>query len=116
MATASAKSSPATIHAFKAGTNVVCTVSAMPKATGAISTIERLMRRDPDNRRALGRAQTKRRQRMTIYNRGNRDWVSRETAARVVRVEKGAAWKMVYTLDLAPDIASVSRFIQIKAG
>lgn len=116
MATATTKSAAPAAPAFKAGQNVVCTVTALPKATGAISTIERLMRRDPENRRALGRAQTKRRQRMNVYNRGNRDWVSRETAARVVRVEKGAEWKMVFTLDLAPDIASVSRFLQIKAG
>jgi len=116
MATATTKSAAPAAPAFKAGQNVVCTVTALPKATGAISTIERLMRRDPENRRALGRAQTKRRQRMNVYNRGNRDWVSRETAARIVRVEKGAEWKMVFTLDLAPDIASVSRFLQIKAG
>ncbi|MBS0187498.1 MAG: hypothetical protein JSS51_05485 [Planctomycetes bacterium] len=115
MATQTKSAAPAA-PTFKAGTNVICTVSSLPRATGAISTIERLMRRDPDNRRALARAQTKRRQRMNVYNRGNRDWVSRETAARVVRVTKGAEWKMVYTLDLAPDIASVARFLQIKAG
>lgn len=101
---------------FKPGQPVICTVSATPKATGAISTIERLMRRDPENRRALARAQTKRRQRINIYNRGNRMWVSRESAARVVRVVKGAEWKMTYTLDIEPDIKSVSRFLQIKAG
>ncbi|MBS0192005.1 MAG: hypothetical protein U0573_04290 [Phycisphaerales bacterium] len=114
MATASKSSTSA--PSFKAGQNVICTVTALPRATGAISTIERLMRRDPENRRALARAQTKRRQRMVVYNRGNRDWVSRETAARVVRVEKGAEWKMVYTLDLAPDIASVAKYLQMKAG
>lgn len=111
-----AKSTPAPVApTFKAGTKLVCTISSIPKATGKISTLERLMRRDPENRRALARAQTKRRQRMVVYNRGNRDWVSRETAAKVVRVEKGAEWKMTYTLDIAPDIASVSRFLQMKA-
>lgn len=102
------------MSSLKPGQNVICTVNAVPRATGKISTIERLMRRDPDNRRALGRAQTKRRQRITIYNRGNRQWVSRETAAKVVRVTKGAEWKMIYTLDVAPDIASVNNFIEIR--
>lgn len=102
------------MSSLKPGQNVICTVNAVPRATGKISTIERLMRRDPDNRRALARAQTKRRQRITIYNRGNRQWVSRETPAKVVRVAKGAEWKMTYTLDVAPDIASVSSFIEIR--
>src|SRR5262249_19292773 len=61
-------------------------------------------------------AQRMRRQRMVVYNRGNRDWYSREKSAHVVRVAKGQSWTMPFTLDLAGDLATVGAFVSIKTN
>jgi hypothetical protein len=50
---------------------------------------------------------------MVIYNRGNRDWVSRETVARVVHVVRGATWTMVYTPDLSSEFNCINQYIKI---
>ena len=99
---------------FKPGTNLVCTIDKLPRTEDQTSTLARLMRKDPIAKRALRRAQRMRRQRMIVYNRGNRDWVSREPSARVVRIAKGESWTMPYTLDLANDLAIVQPYISIK--
>lgn len=99
---------------FKAGQPVLCTVEKLPRTEDDESTIMRLMRRDPANRRALRRAQTVRRQRMNVYNRGNRDWVSREHPALVVRAIPGETWTMLFTMDAIVDLNAVERYISVK--
>ncbi len=113
---APAKSTPAeiTANAFKPGQVLTCVVERDPRSHGEETTLERLMRRDPENKRALRRAQHMRAQRMNIYNRGNRDWVSREKPARVVRAVKGATFTMEFTPDIANDLASVAQCLTIK--
>lgn len=98
---------------YKPGQTIVCTVSKAPISKSANATIERLMRLDPANTKALRRAQRMRRQRMVVYNRGNRDWVSREKPARVVRVTKGAKWTMLFTPDLMGEMRNVEKYIKI---
>ncbi len=100
---------------YKPGQTLVCTVSKAPISKGATTTIERLMRLDPANIKALRRAQRMRRQRMVVYNRGNRDWVSREKPARVVYVAPGKSWSMPYSLALENDLKRVAAFVSIKA-
>ena len=104
------------LDGLKPGQTVRCTVAKTPRTEDAQGTIERLMRKDLANRRALRSAQTKRRQRMVVYNRGNRDWVSRENPARVVRAIKGQTWTMVWTPDLAPDFRSVQSFLTVASA
>ncbi|HYF13771.1 MAG TPA: hypothetical protein VD971_01715 [Phycisphaerales bacterium] len=99
---------------LKPGQQIACTVNAIPAAQGARDTIARLMRLDPDNRRALRTAQRMRRQREVVYNRGNRDWVKREKAAKVVKVAPGANWSMTFDYNIAADLASVKPFLSIK--
>ena len=101
---------------FKPGQNLVCTIDKVPRNDDQVSTLARLMRKDPVTKRALRRAQRMRRQRMIVYNRGNRDWVSREPSARIVRIAQGQTWTMPYTLDLANDLAIVQRFVSVKTG
>ena len=100
---------------FKPGQTIACTISKAPRSKGATTTIERLMRLDPENKKALRRAQRMRRQRMVVYNRGNRDWVSREQPARVVNIALGANWNMVYSHDMAGDLKSVASFVSVSA-
>ena len=104
------------LDTLKAGSTVTCTVTKLPEAADDVNTIERLMRRDPANKKALRRAQRVRSQRLLIYNRGNRDWVSRENPARVVRVTKDAGWTMTFTHDALPDLKKVGKFLNIKAS
>jgi hypothetical protein len=102
------------VDSLKPGQKITCTISTAPRTTDAAQTLERLMRADPDNRRGLAKAQKLRRQRVVIYNRGNRDWTKREKTARVVRAEKSATWNMVYRLDMAPDLKAVEACLTIK--
>ncbi len=100
---------------IKPGTTVVCTVLKHPRTDDRVSTISRLMRNDPENRRALRTAHRMRQQRLNVYNRGNRDWVSREHPAVVVRPEVGASWTMTFTLDKVADLKNLEGFVGVKA-
>jgi hypothetical protein len=100
---------------LKPGTNLLCTIEKLPRTDDQASTLARLMRKDPATKRALRRAQRMRRQRMVVYNRGNRDWYSREKSAQVVRIAKGQSWTLPFSLDLAGDLAIVGPFVSIKA-
>lgn len=104
----------ATPASIKPGQSITCTVDIIPASEGGRQTIAKLMRKDLTHKRNLKKAQNKRRQRMIVYNRGNRDWTSRETVARVVRVVKGASWTMVYTPDMAGELNFVSKYISVK--
>ncbi len=99
---------------YKPGQQIVCTISKAPISKSANETIKRLMRLDPANTKALRRAQRMRRQRMIVYNRGNRDWVSREKPARVIEVAAGNNWTMTFSLDLAGDLKRVAPFVTVK--
>lgn len=102
------------IDTLSAGETVNCTVERVPNNKGAIDTITRLMRRDPDIKRNLARAQSLRRRRMHSYIRGNRLWYSREKAARVARCEQGSTWSMPFSHDIAPDLASVVGYLKVE--
>lgn len=101
---------------FKPGQQVKCTITALPKTDDQTSTIERLMRRDADSKRALKKGHRRRQQQMVVYNRGNRDWYKREKCGKIVRVVEGATWSMPYTLDLTNDFAAVAGFVKIEAA
>lgn len=102
------------IDTLAAGETVTCTIERVPNNKGACDTITRLMRRDPDIKRALSRAQALRRRRMVSYIRGNRLWYSRERASKVARCEKGATWTMPFTFDIRPDLNSVAQYLKVE--
>jgi hypothetical protein len=104
---------PTNTDSLKPGQKISCTISSVPRAQDAKDTIARLMRRDLANKRALRKAYRVRQQRLNVYVRGNRDWVSRENPAKVVIVKSGSTWTMTYTPDIAPDIASVAKYLTI---
>jgi hypothetical protein len=99
---------------IKPGTAITCTITKAPRGEGRISTLERLMRRDPVAKKALNKSYKRRQQNLLVYNRGNRDWTSRVPCAKVVRVATGETWNMVFTADLVPDFKSVEGFITVK--
>lgn len=104
------------LESFKPGQKITCTITKVPAAEGDRKTLARLMRLDAVAIRALRRAQSLRRQRMVVYNRGNRDWVSRESCAKVVRVAVGENWTMPYRLDLVHELKNLSGFVSVRGA
>ncbi|MFI4898657.1 MAG: hypothetical protein ACIARR_12630 [Phycisphaerales bacterium JB059] len=104
----------AMLDGIKAGQTIKCTITGEPRAQDATDTIVRLMRRDPNIKRALARAQRLRRQRMNTYIRGNRTWYSRERCSKIAKVQSGASWEMPFTFDIAPDLQSVGQFVSVE--
>ncbi|MBY0308509.1 MAG: hypothetical protein K2Q09_07180 [Phycisphaerales bacterium] len=102
------------IDSFKAGQNVKCTVTAMPRAAGRTKTIERLMRLDPVNKKGLAKAYHKRQLNWQTKNRGNRDWVMRETCGKIVHVTKGATWTMPFDFSIAPDLRAIEKYVKLE--
>ncbi len=100
---------------FKAGQEITLTVASAPRADDQRDTIERLMRADKANKKALRRAQVVRSQRINRFNRGNRMWISREKPARVVRAEIGRSWTMTFDHSITGDLNSVAEFLALKA-
>lgn len=102
------------IDTLNAGDTIKCTINKVPNNKAACDTITRLMRRDPDIKRGLAKAQRMRRQRMNSYIRGGRMWYSREKAAKIARCEQGGAWSMRFTHDITPDLASVQGYLSLE--
>lgn len=102
------------IDTLNAGDTIKCTINTVPNNKASRDTITRLMRRDPDIKRSLARAQRMRRQRMTAYIRGGRMWYSREKAAQIAQCEQGNAWSMRFTHDISPDLSSVERYLSLE--
>ncbi len=102
------------IDTLTAGDTIKCTISRAPNNKGSRDTITRLMRRDPEIKRNLARAQRMRRQRMNAYIRGGRMWYAREKAAQIAQCEQGNAWSMRFTHDIAPDLRSVERYLSLE--
>ena len=98
---------------LKPGQTIRCTITAAPRTEAGIDTIERLMRQEPGIKRGLRRAQRRRRQDMIVYNRGNRDWYKRETCGRLVKAAKGASWTMQYSHQIAPELRSLAKYVQV---
>ena len=98
---------------LKPGQNIRCTVTTAPRTEAGIDTIERLMRQEPSIKRGLRKAQRRRRQGMIVYNRGNRDWYKREECGKLVKVAKGSTWTMQYSLQIAPELKSLAKYLQI---
>ncbi len=102
------------IDTLNAGETIKCTINKVPNNQDACDTIERMMRRDPDIKRSLARAQRMRRQRMNAYIRGGRLWYSREKAARIAMCEQGNEWSMRFTHDISPDLSSVEQYLSFE--
>lgn len=103
-------------HTFKPGQMIRCTVLKLPRAAGAKKTIERLMRRDPAVVKGLRRSQKLRARSTVVYNRGNRDWVQRQSCGKIVRVVRGNSWQCPFDLSMTPDIQSVAAFLKVEAA
>ncbi len=103
-----------TFDSIKPGENIRLTIESEPKVKDRADTIARLMRRDPDNARALRRGHETRAKNPRTKIRGGRVWHIRPKPAKVVRVRQGESWNMTYTHDLRDDLRSVESFLKVE--
>ncbi|MHC4976305.1 MAG: hypothetical protein ACYTF7_06830 [Planctomycetota bacterium] len=99
---------------FSPGQRLEVTVTRQPRAEGDRKTIARLMRQDPTIKKALRGAQKHRANTLVVRSRGRRPWAVRRQCARYANVQPGATFSFVYTPQLAGDIKSVSKHLEIK--
>lgn len=104
----------ASLDNIKPGQRITLTVTGAPRRQDECQTIARLMRQDPEIRRRLKGAQEHRMRNVVVRSRGKRPWVVREKASRYARAEKGASWSMIYIPQVAADLRSVSKFLDVK--
>lgn len=95
------------------GTTVTLRVKTVPSTAKARKTIERLMRLNPKVQRTLDRVATVRGRTNPLNQRGGRMWTSRIAATKCVSCAKGATFPLRITPQIMPDVASVSRYIEI---
>lgn len=104
------------LGAMKPGSTIQVTVTKAPRVVDHVQTIQRLMRQDPEFVKALKKASKERMQRLIVRSRGGRPWEQRETSSKIVRVEKGATWKMRLVPQLVADLKSVEKYLDVKAA
>lgn len=97
------------------GQIIQCTLKRqLPQDNRRYKTVQRLMRLDPDNAKALRKAQEHRDRTLVVRSRGKRPWPVRQKAAKVAVPREGVTWKMKLFPHLRPDLASVEDLIDIK--
>lgn len=102
------------IDQFKPGQKVRLTVLKTPRAENGVITIERLLRLDPVTKRGLRKAHQKRARTTIVFNRGNRDWIKRQTCAKIVQAAPGRTATIAYSHNLAPDLKSVAKYLKVE--
>lgn len=101
---------------FKPGQTIRCTITARPGADDRRQTIARLMRRDPQIKKGLRKAQAHRARTTRSYIRGGREWFVRPKASRLAHPEPGNSWTMPFTPEILPDLQSVSDFVKVEVA
>ena len=97
--------------------NVTFTVTAVPKRTAELKTIQRLMRMQPDIQRGLKKLARRRQLHDNkIISHAGRDWVQRVRATKLTYVRPGETFTLTITPQIIPDIKSVERYLKAKAA
>lgn len=94
-------------------TRVIMTVTERPSREAGVKTILRLAHKDPAQRRLQRHRKTKRPS-WQEWRRGGRFWHHQMRTQSSVRVERGASFTIMATTDVLRDLASVSRWVQVK--
>ena len=102
------------LDTLKAGDTIKCTVTKTIRVHSKRETVTRLMRFDPDIKRALKKGQERRMRDLHIRSRGGRPFEMYQRAAKVAVPVEGATWQMTYIPHIKGDIAAVSDCISIE--
>ncbi|MEM7228135.1 MAG: hypothetical protein AAF432_04890 [Planctomycetota bacterium] len=96
---------------------VTFTITEQPKRDADKKTIQRLMRMQPHVQKGLRKLATKRRLHDNhTYIRAGVEWVNRKKTTKLVRPDKGESFTLFVTPQIIPDIRSVEKFLDAKAG
>jgi hypothetical protein len=102
------------IDSLNPGQRIEITIVRQPRAESERKTIARLMRQDPTIKKSLRGAQRHRANTLVVRSRGRRPWAVRRPCARYANVSPGIKFTFVYTPQLANDLKSVSKHLEIK--
>jgi hypothetical protein len=96
---------------------VTFTITRVPRRVADQKTLARLMQLQPEVQKGLKALQKKRdREDNNTYIRAGVRWTDRAKATRLTRVEKDATFTLRITPQIVPDIRSVEKFLDMKAG
>jgi hypothetical protein len=96
------------------GDTIKCTVVKELKTEDRRQTVARLMRFDPDIKRALKKAQEHRMRTLVVRSRGKRPWEVRQKSARFAIPHEGATWTMAYFPQVTRDFEAVSDYLKVE--
>ena len=100
-----------------ANATVTCTVTSMPKNESATKTIRRLMRMQPEIQKDLSMLARRRAKTDNIpTRRAGRVWVNRKRPTALTRVAVGESFTLFISPQVLPDIKSVEKYLDVKAG
>ncbi|MCR9216104.1 MAG: hypothetical protein NXI14_02765 [bacterium] len=102
------------LDTLKAGDTIKCTVTKTIRVHTKRETVTRLMRFDPDIKRALKKGQERRMRDLHVRTRGGRPFEMYKKAAKVAVPVEGASWEMTYFPHIKHDIESVTDCISIE--
>ncbi len=95
------------------GTVVQVKIARKPRRVAAVKTLEKLFRKDAGVSKAVKRLQKTRVVR--THRRGGRLWADRPPQLKPFRIERGASCKIVASLDVLKDLASLGDDIEVTA-
>ncbi len=95
-----------------AGSLVEIKIARMPRREAAVKTLDKLFRKDASHKKEIVRLQKSRPTRFD--RRGGRPWGDRPTQLRPYKIAKGSSAKIVATLDVLKDIASLGDTVEVK--
>lgn len=99
---------------IKPGQNIRCTLLKDLRPGDTQDTVLRLMRQDPEIKRALKTAQERRMRNLVVRSRGGRPFEMYERSSKIARATKGATWTMPYFPHIAPDVRSVADVVKVE--
>jgi len=93
------------------GTLVTVKVTKSPRRAAAVKTLERLFRKDGAVRKEIARLQESRHTR--FHRRGGRLWGDRPPQLKPFKIVPGAACRIVASLDVLKDLASLGDVVEV---
>ncbi len=103
-----------TIGSLEPGQRIRCTVTKVIRREDEWQTVTRLMRRDPEIKRALKKAQEHRARTLVVRSRGGRPWPMHTRPAKFAVPVQGATWEMEYVPLLRADVEAIADAVQVE--
>ncbi len=96
---------------------LTCTVRQVPTTSSKVKTIERLMWMQPEIQKGMRALARQRRQKDNVtYVRAGRPWTNRKRATRLQRCEAGQEFTLLVTPQIAADLRSVSKWLDVRSA